>query len=67
MRGYAHDLAKPDKHAAQDMEDHRRPPTVEATPTRQAYLQAVQRKAEGELFPWERTDLVADLKAALGR
>lgn len=25
------------------------------------------RKAEGELFPWERTDLVADLKAALGR
>ena len=25
------------------------------------------RKAEGELFPWERTDLVANLKAALGR
>ncbi|MCR9179122.1 methionine adenosyltransferase [Erythrobacter sanguineus] len=24
------------------------------------------RKAEGDLFPWERTDLVADLKAALG-
>ena len=24
------------------------------------------RKAEGELFPWERTDLVDDLKAALG-
>mgnify|MGYP002777049904 FL=1 len=25
------------------------------------------RKAEGELFPWERTDLVPQLKAALGR
>jgi S-adenosylmethionine synthetase len=25
------------------------------------------RKAEGDFFPWERTDLVADLKAALGR
>ncbi len=25
------------------------------------------RKAEGDLFPWERTDLAADLKAALGR
>jgi S-adenosylmethionine synthetase len=24
------------------------------------------RKAEGDYFPWERTDLVADLKAALG-
>ena len=24
------------------------------------------RKAEGDFFPWERTDLVADLKAALG-
>ena len=24
------------------------------------------RKAEGDLFPWERTDLVEDLKAALG-
>ncbi len=24
------------------------------------------RKAEGDLFPWERTDLVAELKAALG-
>jgi S-adenosylmethionine synthetase len=24
------------------------------------------RKAEGEMFPWERTDLVEDLKAALG-
>ena len=25
------------------------------------------RTAEGDFFPWERTDLVADLKAALGR
>ena len=25
------------------------------------------RKAEGDYFPWERTDLVADLKAALGQ
>ena len=25
------------------------------------------RKAEGESFPWERTDLAADLKQALGR
>ncbi len=25
------------------------------------------RKSEGEAFPWERTDLVSDLKAALGR
>ena len=25
------------------------------------------RKAEGETFPWERTDLAADLKQALGR
>ena len=25
------------------------------------------RKAEGESFPWERTDLAAELKQALGR
>ena len=24
------------------------------------------RKAEGDFFPWEKTDLVEDLKAALG-